>query len=371
MRRKAVPEAMSRVLILNENRLERGNTREILSRGLAKAEILTAATPRQALDLLSGGSFSLLIVDVPWFDADYCNTITSAKEISPDMPILVTSTGKRSDIVANVWRLGVQDYLLKPYRPEWLTAAAEVMMQWSAKPAGEWEKEHRERYLKLAAEHMQSFCYKKCINTTKDYLDSLYEETDDIDVIRFSALSFAEGLARLGSPLGPSAQLKLSTVIERFRLRFDQQGRKHDSCLVFEKLWGIIFDAIDEDRGYQVSDEQRVLNYVDRNVKEGIGLDEAAEYANMSSSYFSKFFKRITGVNFITYMMDGKISAAKDMLTDTDMPVINIAYELSYSETNYFGKAFKKKVGLTPTEYREQHQHARGPAFAGDAGASR
>ena len=32
----------------------------------------------------------------------------------------------------------------------------------------------------------------------------------------------------------------------------------------------------------------------------------------MSSSYFSKFFKRITGVNFITYMMDGKISAAKD-----------------------------------------------------------
>ena len=157
--------------------------------------------------------------------------------------------------------------------------------------------------------------------------------------------------------------------MERFRLRFDQQGRKHDSFLVLEKMWGVIFDAVDEDRCYAVSDEQRVLNYVDRNVKEGIGLDEAAEYANMSSSYFSKFFKRITGVNFITYMMDGKISAAKDMLTDTDMPVINIAYELSYSETNYFGKAFKKKVGLTPTEYREQHQHARGAAEEG--GASR
>ena len=154
--------------------------------------------------------------------------------------------------------------------------------------------------------------------------------------------------------------------MERFRLRFDQQGRKHDSFLVLEKMWGVIFDAIDEDRCYAVSDEQRVLNYVDRNVKEGIGLDEAAEYANMSSSYFSKFFKRITGVNFITYMMDGKISAAKDMLTDTDMPVINIAYELSYSETNYFGKAFKKKVGLTPTEYREQHQHTRGRSGEGN-----
>ncbi len=85
----------------------------------------------------------------------------------------------------------------------------------------------------------------------------------------------------------------------------------------------------------------------------------------MSSSYFSKFFKRITGVNFVTYMMDGRINAAKSMLTDTDMPVINIAYELSYSETNYSGKAFKKKVGLTTTEYREQHQHHRGAAYAG------
>lgn len=359
--------AVCRVLILNENRLERENMVKILTEGLPRADILPAAAPQQALDLLREDSFHLFIVDVPWFDADYCNMITSAKELDSNMPILVTSAGKRGEIVTNVWRLGVQDYLLKPYRPAWLTAAAEVMIQWTAKPAGEWEKEHREKYLKQAAEHMQAFCYKKCINTTKDYLDSLYEETDDIDVIRFSALSFAEGVSRLGGSLGPPAQLKLSNIMERFRLRFDQQGRKHDSFLVLEKMWGVIFDAIDEDRCYAVSDEQRVLNYVDRNVKEGIGLDEAAEYANMSSSYFSKFFKRITGVNFITYMMDGKISAAKDMLTDTDMPVINIAYELSYSETNYFGKAFKKKVGLTPTEYRERHQHARGPAGEGNA----
>lgn len=362
---------MCRILILNENRMERENMRAILAKGLPQAEILAAAGPRQALERMGEGPVRLFIADVPWFDADYCNVITAAKELAPDMPILVTSTGRRSDIVANVWRLEVQDYLLKPYRPEWLTAAAGVMIQWSAKPAGEWEKEHRERYLKQAAEHMQAFCYKKCINTTKDYLDSLYRETDDIDVIRFSVLSFGEGVVRLGAPLGPSAQLKLSTLIERFRLRFDQQGRKHDSFLVFEKMWGVIFDAVDEDRGYRVSDEQRVLNYVDRNIKEGIGLDEAAEYANMSSSYFSKFFKRITGVNFITYMMDGKISAAKAMLTDTDMPVINIAYELSYSETNYFGKAFKKKVGLTPTEYRERHQHGRGPALSKGGGVPR
>lgn len=129
---------MCRVLILNENRLERENMVKILTEGLPKTEILPAAAPQQALDLLAGGSFCLVIVDVPWFDADYCNMITAAKELDPEVPILVTSAGRRSEIVANVWRLGVQDYLLKPYRPAWLTAAAEVMMQWNAKSAGEW-----------------------------------------------------------------------------------------------------------------------------------------------------------------------------------------------------------------------------------------
>ena len=91
---------MSRVLVLNENRLERENMGEILSKGLPKAEVLTAATPRQALDLLGEGSFCLLIVDVPWFDADYCNMIAAAKEVAPEAPILVTSAGRRSEIVA-------------------------------------------------------------------------------------------------------------------------------------------------------------------------------------------------------------------------------------------------------------------------------
>ena len=44
---------------------------------------------------------------------------------------------------------------------------------------------------------------------------------------------------------------------------------------------------------------------------------------------------------------DRRIEIAKDMLQNTDMPVINIACELSYNETNYFSKVFKKKVGLS------------------------
>lgn len=344
---------MSRILVLNENRWEREIMRNVLASGLPAAEVLTAAGREEALNLLRDGSIDLFIADVPSFDLARSNMVSAARQAAPDTPILITSVGKRMDIAAHVWRLGVQDYLLKPCRPAWLVAAAGALMRGASAAADGREARRRERYLKLTLEHMRAFRYKKCTDDAKEYLDSLYKDTDNMSIIRASAVAFAEGLVRLGEPLGPSAQLKLAGSLERFKSRFDLQGRKYETFLAFEKLLDIIFATIDESRCYQVSDEQRVLNYIDRNIKGGISLDEAAEYANMSSCYFSKFFKKITGMNFITYVTDCKIEAAQKMLLDTDMPVINIAYELSYSETNYFSKAFKKKVGVTPTEYRE------------------
>lgn len=356
---------MRRILIADENPMERENMRAILTGGLPQARVLTADGPQKAIELMRAEAVDLFIADVPRFDADYCGMIASAKALAPETPILVTSAGTRSDIVGNVWRLGVQEYLLKPYRPEWLVSAAEVMARQSAGAAGARDRERVERYLRQAAGHMQAFSYKKCINTTKDYLDSLYREADDMDAIRFSVLSFAEGVAGLGASFGSSAQMRLSALMERFRLRFDLQAQQYETFLVLEKMWGVIFAAVEENRRYHVSSEQRVLNFVDRSIKEGISLDQAAEFANMSSSYFSKLFKRLTGVNFITYVTRAKMDAAKDMLAGTDMSIVNIAYELSYSETNYFGKAFKKVVGLTPTEYRERYQKSAGGALRG------
>lgn len=166
---------------------------------------------------------------------------------------------------------------------------------------------------------------------------------------------FAEGVAKAGIPFSRTTQWKLSGSLEHFRVRFDQQERKYATYEFIVRMLDTIFDAIEKSGLYEVDSEQKILNYIDRNIRRGVSLDEAAEYANMSSCYFSKLFKRMTGKNYITYVTDSRIEMAKRMLVDTEMPVINIAYELSYNETNYFSKAFKKKVGVTPSEYRTAH----------------
>lgn len=347
---------MNRMLVLNGNNLERKITGEILSSGLQKVEMLLAGTAGEALALLRDGSVDLFVANVPLFDLAHCDMVAEAKRLAPETPILITSVGERKEVASHVWRLGVQDFLLKPYRPAWLLAAANALIRGASDTAGGREERQREHYLARVAEHMKSFQYKKCIDVAREYLDLLYESVDNVSIIRVNTVAFAEGLAKLGEPFGTAAQWKLSGSFEHFRSRFDLQGRKYDTYVVYEKMLDMIFEIMEENRHYSIGDEQKILNFIDRNIKSGIGLDEAAEYVNMSSCYFSKFFKKMTGENFITYVTDCKIESAKKMLLDTDMPVINIAYELSYSETNYFSKAFKKKVGVTPTEYRESHQ---------------
>lgn len=84
-----------------------------------------------------------------------------------------------------------------------------------------------------------------------------------------------------------------------------------------------------------------------------ISLDTISRDLNISPYYFSKLFKEKTGENFIDYVTDFKIGKAKDLLMKNEMSMKEICIEIGYANPNYFSYIFKKKVGVTPSEYRE------------------
>ncbi len=344
---------MKRICVLNRNKIEQKITQELLDGAITELDIVVRGTWEEAQPLLQGKDIALMIIDTNRFDMYHCNLVEECKKQHPTTAILVTTSGLRKDVAGQIVRMGVQDFLLKPYRPEWLLSAVQAMI--ASEPAESPSKENQtmSKYFNEIMDHLHDFQYKKCVDTAREYLDFMTDSTDNIAEIRANALAFAEGLGKLCESVDPATQWKISGIIESYRLRYDLQGRKYDSFLICEKILDAVMSTMENDKLYKISDEQRILNYIDRRVKQGVSLDEVAEYANMSSCYFSKVFKKIVGVKFITYVTEQRIEIAQQMLRDTDMPVINIAYDLSYSETNYFSKAFKKKVGVTPTEYRE------------------
>lgn len=346
---------MEKILIWNRNELERKITLDILRSGLDNSvEIQTAATADACIQMLRDKTVDLLLADIDRFDMVNCNLIMKAQSLAPDTPILITSAGNQEEIASSVWRLGAHDYLLKPYRPDWLVAAVNALIrhqETAPQSSTHWQQEHLSRL----SDNLHRFQYKKCTNTAREYLDLLYESVDNRGELRRDITFFAEGIAKAGASFGPGVAGKLTECLEHFRSRFDWQDRKYDTFVFFVKMLDLIFDTLEQAQVYEIDGEQKILNFIDRNIKRGLSLDEVAEYANMSSCYFSKLFKRMTGKNYIAYVTDSRLEMAKQMLADTEMPVINIAYELSYSETHYFSKAFKKKLGLTPSEYRRTH----------------
>lgn len=97
----------------------------------------------------------------------------------------------------------------------------------------------------------------------------------------------------------------------------------------------------------------KVKKYLQHNyMMYDISLDSVSAILNINASYFSTQFKRSFGVNFVDYLADLRINAAKELLKDPLRPAAEVASMVGYESANYFARAFKKKTGLTPTEYR-------------------
>ncbi|MDO4784509.1 MAG: PocR ligand-binding domain-containing protein [Propionibacteriaceae bacterium] len=95
-----------------------------------------------------------------------------------------------------------------------------------------------------------------------------------------------------------------------------------------------------------------LLNEIEKNPTSFLTLRKAADYLMVSESHLSRKFKERTGQSFISYVTGKRLERAKLMLAHTSKPVLRIAAELDFRPHNYFSRAFKQQVGVTPSEYR-------------------
>lgn len=96
----------------------------------------------------------------------------------------------------------------------------------------------------------------------------------------------------------------------------------------------------------------KVLEFINKNYKEDISLQDAAQYVNISYHYLSKIFKNEIGKGFSDYLTELRIEKSMQLLASKNMSIKEICQEIGYNDPNYYCKTFKKITGMTPTEYR-------------------
>lgn len=101
---------------------------------------------------------------------------------------------------------------------------------------------------------------------------------------------------------------------------------------------------------------KRVMDYIEANIRQAeITVDDLASAAAVSPSGLNRKMKHITGSPTGECVRQLKIRRATTLLTTTDSSVMAIALDCGFNDQNYFARYFKKKTGLTPTDYRRKH----------------
>lgn len=98
--------------------------------------------------------------------------------------------------------------------------------------------------------------------------------------------------------------------------------------------------------------EARIL--MKENLEHPLSPEEIAEKLGLGYSWFRRMFKEYTGVSPAQYQLQQRLLRAKELLTSTSKNISEIAYELNFENSGQFATFFKKKEGVTPSEFRER-----------------
>jgi AraC-like DNA-binding protein len=104
----------------------------------------------------------------------------------------------------------------------------------------------------------------------------------------------------------------------------------------------------------QIDRINRVWEFIFKNYQNPVYLEEVANEVGMSPSAFSKFFKKHTNKTYISVIEELRVGSACNLLSKSDQPVSDIAFECGFNNIANFNRQFKRITGKTPLKFRKQ-----------------
>lgn len=126
--------------------------------------------------------------------------------------------------------------------------------------------------------------------------------------------------------------------------------------ILMEQSWNSEKDGVQEVSTHKGTGKKQNLQalkeYLDENYASKITLDMLAERFYINKFYLTRIFKEQFGESVTGYLLQVRITRAKQSLRFTDKPIEEIAHECGMHDANYFSRMFKKVEGVTPGEFR-------------------
>lgn len=109
------------------------------------------------------------------------------------------------------------------------------------------------------------------------------------------------------------------------------------------------------DTMYPIEAVMNAMQYIDSHYQEILNSEIIAQTVSYSESHFRRIFSYVTGMSITDYIRDRRLSAAASYMTETENTILDIALSFGFMNQQTFDRAFKKKYGMTPKDFRSLH----------------
>lgn len=180
--------------------------------------------------------------------------------------------------------------------------------------------------------------------------------------IHFSGVSAEDILseAGLGSRVvfaGEKKHPRISKILERMTFNYALTTPVRGLTLASELLSLIceIGKVYSAQKSMQIDERLRpVIVHMNKNYREDRDTEFYASMIGVSKGRFMHIFKESTGTSPYAYMLSLRLERASQMLVSTALTVSEVAFDAGFSDPLYFSRAFKKKYGISPAEFRKK-----------------
>lgn len=97
----------------------------------------------------------------------------------------------------------------------------------------------------------------------------------------------------------------------------------------------------------------KIFSFVENNYKKECSLTELSKSTGYDYSYLSRYFRKIVGISYNSYVNHSRLSHACYLMENSDMPIIQCAYDSGFTSLRSFNRNFKAYYKVTPAEYRK------------------
>ena len=132
---------------------------------------------------------------------------------------------------------------------------------------------------------------------------------------------------------------------------------------MLSEAWLLLTEELKENAGRHpranLANQERIrfmITYIHRHYAEKISLSQIAESANIGEREALRCFQKTLKRTPFDYLNEYRLNKARKLLKESSLPVTEIAMKTGFSDSAYFGKVFRKSLGMTPKEYRNLHK---------------